>query len=254
MKHEVRYSNHYYKERGDTNDCKTSDESDDGSTDSASDSGSDVQPSASRRSSMKSEPVASPLIYPGEGIVLDWYEESYDGLFGAPAMAKNDLRGSLTWSKVEKIEDPDLEELREARKVRKKRGFPLDECLDEFSKEEILSEANSWYCPRCKEHRRAKKKFELWTAPDILVIHLKRFTAGRRHGNKIEDRVNFPVTGLDMSSRVEAPEEGKGLIYDLFAVDDHHGGLGGGHYTAGAKNFIDNQWYDYNGMIALGVR
>lgn len=24
------------------------------------------------------------------------------------------------------------------------------------------------------------------------------------------------------------------------------GGLGGGHYTAYAKNFIDNKWYDFN--------
>ena len=44
-------------------------------------------------------------------------------------------------------------------------------------------------------------------------------------------------------------EEGKSPIYDLFAVDNHYGGLGGGHYTAYALNFMeDNQnWYEYNG-------
>jgi ubiquitin C-terminal hydrolase len=41
--------------------------------------------------------------------------------------------------------------------------------------------------------------------------------------------------------------EGKDLKYDLFAVDNHYGGLGGGHYTATAQNFFDQQWYDYNG-------
>ena len=33
--------------------------------------------------------------------------------------------------------------------------------------------------------------------------------------------------------------------YDLFAVSQHFGGTGGGHYTAVCKN-IDGNWYDYN--------
>lgn len=33
-------------------------------------------------------------------------------------------------------------------------------------------------------------------------------------------------------------------IYDLYAVSNHYGGLGGGHYTAYAKN--GEQWYDFN--------
>lgn len=33
--------------------------------------------------------------------------------------------------------------------------------------------------------------------------------------------------------------------YDLFAVSQHYGGTGGGHYTAVCKN-IDGKWYGYN--------
>jgi len=33
--------------------------------------------------------------------------------------------------------------------------------------------------------------------------------------------------------------------YDLFAVSQHYGNTGGGHYTAVCKN-IDGNWYDYN--------
>jgi len=36
------------------------------------------------------------------------------------------------------------------------------------------------------------------------------------------------------------------LIYDLFAVDNHFGGLGGGHYTAFAKNEEDGKWHNYD--------
>jgi ubiquitin carboxyl-terminal hydrolase 4/11/15 len=54
---------------------------------------------------------------------------------------------------------------------------------------------------------------------------------------------------LDLTGRVEAPEEGKSLVYDLFAVDNHYGGLGGGHYTAYAKNFMTGLWNEYNGKL-----
>ena len=65
--------------------------------------------------------------------------------------------------------------------------------------------------------------------------------------DKLTIPVDFPIEGLDLSSRVVMPEEGKSGLYDLFAVDNHYGGLGGGHYTAFAKNFDDGRWYEYNG-------
>ena len=40
--------------------------------------------------------------------------------------------------------------------------------------------------------------------------------------------------------------EGIPQIYDLFAVSEHFGGMGGGHYTACAQNFIDKRWYNFN--------
>ncbi|RAH48630.1 putative ubiquitin-specific protease UBP12 [Aspergillus brunneoviolaceus CBS 621.78] len=193
------------------------------------------------------EPVkpAPPMIRPGEGIVVDWTEDAYDALFSGD-IGRDSLRGSPTWTNVERHPDPELSKKRALRQTRKKRGVTLYECLDEFNKEEILSENDAWYCPRCKEHRRASKKFELWKTPDILVMHLKRFSASRGFRDKLDVLVDFPVEGLDMSGRVEAPEEGKSLIYDLFAVDNHYGGLGGGHYTAYAKNFMTGQWNEYN--------
>ena len=37
---------------------------------------------------------------------------------------------------------------------------------------------------------------------------------------------------------------GANPIYDLYAISNHYGGLGGGHYTAYAKN--DSKWYQFN--------
>ena len=190
-----------------------------------------------------------PLIRPGEAIVLDWDEDAYDALFAGDHRDPDGVRGAATWTQIERMPDPELQNRRMLRNKRKKKGVTLYECLDEFNKEEILSENDAWYCPRCKEHRRASKKFELWKTPDILVMHLKRFSASRGFRDKLDIMVDFPVESLDLTGRVEAPEEGKSLVYDLFAVDNHYGGLGGGHYTAYAKNFMTGLWNEYNGKL-----
>ncbi|TPX34231.1 hypothetical protein SmJEL517_g03085 [Synchytrium microbalum] len=230
----------------------------------------------------------------------------------------------------------------------------LEDCLREFMKEEVMGEEDTWYCPKCKKHQRIKKKLDIWSAPEVLVFHLKRFSSGRGYswrsmgGDKIDCLVDFPKTGLDITDFVigressnrrrpprrrpaQAEEEktatatsmeiepipsvsepvvdvpisdwpvvdaepklGSGvdhkltsgedaaskpsrpnnedlwfdeemwdenmaidndgnnkegderLIYDLCGVSNHFGGMGGGHYTAYAKNSIDGQWYNFD--------
>ncbi|KAI1752363.1 hypothetical protein F4782DRAFT_540347 [Xylaria castorea] len=184
-------------------------------------------------------PDGGPLIRLREGLVVDWSETAYEEIFGANCSLE-------TWEACDVLPDPDLERAQEARAKRRKHGLTLDECLDEFERDEVLSEQDMWYCPRCKEHRRASKKLDLWKTPDILVIHLKRFSSSGFRRDKLETIVEFPTENLDITSRVLQIEEGKQEKYDLIGVDCHYGGLGGGHYTAYAKNFADGQWYSYN--------
>lgn len=201
-----------------------------------------------------SEDDDPPLLRLGEAILLDWSTHGNDSLFGGRDVVGDEMRGSPTWDGIQLLPDPELDRKRDLRKSRKRNGISLDDCLDEFGKAEILSENDAWYCPRCKEHQRASKTFELWKAPDILVIHLKRFSAqGRNLRDKLDVLVDFPVEGLDLTSRVAMQEDGKSPIYDLFAVDNHYGGLGGGHYTAFAQNFVDKSWYEFNGVSKFFV-
>ena len=51
------------------------------------------------------------------------------------------------------------------------------------------------YCPKCKDFRQARKKFELWQMPQTLVIHLKRFQYTRFSRDKIITFCDFPLTG-----------------------------------------------------------
>lgn len=181
-----------------------------------------------------------PLIRLGEGFVVDWDDQSVKAL-----MDGLENQGVRTYENCATLEDPQLEKKKENRMTRRKNGVSLSECLDEFGKEEVLSEMDTWYCPRCKEHRRASKKLELWKTPDILILHFKRFSSTSHRRDKLDVRVDFPIEGLDMTKRI-VESDGKEEVYDLFAVDNHYGSLGGGHYTACAKSFVDGEWYDYN--------
>lgn len=198
-------------------------------------------------------PTDGQLVHLGQSLVLDWTKDGYDALF-AGADSMTDSRGRPTWTNLPIHSDAELEAKQKARASKRKTGFSLGDCLDEFRKPEILSENDAWYCPRCKEHRRASKTFELWKAPDILVIHLKRFSTQGRFNNKLDFMVDFPLDGLDLSSRLARDQEGKSPVYELFAVDNHYGGLGGGHYTAFAKNFVDQNWYEYNGEWSFSLK
>mmetsp|Transcript_31098 Transcript_31098/g.47492 ORF Transcript_31098/g.47492 Transcript_31098/m.47492 type:complete len:116 (-) Transcript_31098:412-759(-) len=59
----------------------------------------------------------------------------------------------------------------------KKQGITLDSCFSAFSKEELLSGSDQWYCNKCQEHRDIHKKLELFKIPEILMIQIKRFTS-----------------------------------------------------------------------------
>lgn len=120
----------------------------------------------------------------------------------------------------------------------------LQKCFEAFGDREQLDEQKGlWYCPNCKERVHEYKQMELYRVPEVLIIHLKRFQYAQ--SRKIGTRVVFPVEGLDLSKHVLDPS-GEGAVYDLYAVSEHSGGLGGGHYTATAKNWKNEQWYKFN--------
>eukprot|EP01103_Thecamoeba_quadrilineata_P004151 TRINITY_DN1387_c0_g1_i4.p1 TRINITY_DN1387_c0_g1~~TRINITY_DN1387_c0_g1_i4.p1 ORF type:complete len:787 (+),score=121.77 TRINITY_DN1387_c0_g1_i4:945-3305(+) len=121
----------------------------------------------------------------------------------------------------------------------------LFDCINLFTSNEKLSTSNPWYCPCCKEMRRANKKMDVWKLPKILIVHLKRFRF-TRHPEKVTTFVEYPLTDLDLSSVVNDPQEKENAVYDLIAVSNHSGHPGGGHYTAYAKNVLDKKWYLFN--------
>ncbi|SCV00841.1 LAMI_0G07646g1_1 [Lachancea mirantina] len=151
-----------------------------------------------------------------------------------------------TWDRPALLPNAKLEAFRNQRGGNERKEIKLDECLGLFSQPEVLGATDSWYCPNCKEHRQALKRIELWSTPDILLIHLKRFQNRNSFSDKINDLVEFPISGFDISPFLASKEVSDSNIYDLIAVDNHYGGMGGGHYTAYVKNFADDNWYYFD--------
>jgi len=125
-----------------------------------------------------------------------------------------------------------------------KSGIGVDACLDGFTRSEVLQQSDMWYCSKFTKHQRATKKFDLWRLPEILIIHLKRFQYNSIFREKISTFVDFPIEGLNLSKWLVNDDEKSRAVYDLYAVSNHFGGMGGGHYTAFAKNLLNNQWYN----------
>ena len=81
-----------------------------------------------------------------------------------------------------------------------------------------------------------------------MIIQIKRFN----HSNKINTKVNFPLTDLDLSNYIISKDNQK-IKYDLFAVANHYGSLHYGHYTALCKNSIKNRWFEYNDSVITEI-
>ncbi|KAM7035371.1 ubiquitin carboxyl-terminal hydrolase 43 [Acridotheres tristis] len=152
----------------------------------------------------------------------------------------------------------------------------LDECFQLYTKEEQLAPDDAWRCPHCKVPQQGTVKLSLWTLPEILIIHLKRFRQVAEQRHKLTTLVRFPLRGLDMAPHVAQRGQPGGQLlgrwapwqpplrlppgcprehlYDLYAVCNHHGSMQGGHYTAFCCNALDGRWYSYDDSRVEGVR
>ena len=145
----------------------------------------------------------------------------------------NCTRYDLIYNEIEEGENPDPDS-----------GIlTLKKCFKLFCTEEKLKKDDEWYCPQCKHHVLANKKMELYYTPKILIICFKRFVKHYTYWEKNEETIIFPTNNLDMKEFIVGPDK-EHSVYDLFAVSQHYGGTGFGHYTAVCKNF--NKWYSYN--------
>ncbi|XP_076684435.1 uncharacterized protein LOC143377259 isoform X2 [Andrena cerasifolii] len=120
----------------------------------------------------------------------------------------------------------------------------LSQCLEHFTREEVLDGDEKPTCSKCQMRRKCTKSFSIQKFPKILVIHLKRFSPMERFRGKLSVMVDFPLTGLDLSA-FAAPRV-PGCTYNLYGVANHSGTTYSGHYTAYCKHPYSGEWHEYN--------
>uniref|UniRef100_A0A669CNV0 Ubiquitin carboxyl-terminal hydrolase n=1 Tax=Oreochromis niloticus TaxID=8128 RepID=A0A669CNV0_ORENI len=120
----------------------------------------------------------------------------------------------------------------------------LKDCLRLFTKEDVLDGEERPTCTKCKARRKCTKRFSIQKFPQILVLHLKRFSDSNVRASKLSTYVNFPLKDLDLREFASEPSERP--VYNLYAVSNHSGNALGGHYTAYCKNPALGEWYSYN--------
>ncbi|KAK9692624.1 ubiquitin carboxyl-terminal hydrolase, variant 2 [Basidiobolus ranarum] len=127
-----------------------------------------------------------------------------------------------------------------------KQVITLDECLEEFMKEEQLGEGNLWFCSNCQKYQRATKKIDLWKLPEVLVIHLKRFYHTNSYRKKLEVFVDFPSEFINLAKWLSTNSTNS--TYRLYAVVNHFGNMNSGHYTTFAINEGENCWFEFDDL------
>jgi ubiquitin carboxyl-terminal hydrolase 8 len=146
----------------------------------------------------------------------------------------------------------------------------IEDCLQSYCAEERLSGDEVWKCPRCNREREATKQITITRAPQFLVVHFKRFSAGRgESARKVRTPISFPLNNLDVSPYMlrsaSASEQATMIkeygvesskldismqppyLYDAYAVMRHIGTtLTSGHYTCLAKDRARGCWRQFN--------
>eukprot|EP00941_MAST-03F_sp_MAST-3F-sp1_P005933 g5933.t1 len=187
------------------------------------------------------------------------FKNQNDKFFNLDLLWSNEMIQKLDKDRLKSyIDDSSVEKERkrseELQKERRK-GLELSSLLRLYSEKEKLDTQNLWYCNCCKDHVPASKQLQLWSLPKVLVIQLKRFQfINALRSKKIDTFVDFPLSNLDMKAFM-LPQSpcNESTIYDLYAVSNHFGRIGFGHYTAFARRILDGErvrqfmpWYNFD--------
>merc|ERR1712087_508545 len=113
--------------------------------------------------------------------------------------------------------------------------------LHKFTAQERLERDNKYFCSHCKLKQNAIKQLTIFDAPNILILHLKRF----EFGTKIDKFVQFDSV-LDltpfMSKSKVYRQKGQRITYTLYAVLVHSGKYSNcGHYFSYVRT-ANGQW------------
>ena len=117
----------------------------------------------------------------------------------------------------------------------------LHECISNFLKTESVE----YTCERCKIKTLAQKTISIFSMPEKLIIHFKRFKFVNGRSAKINSIIDFPLDNIFFHEVQDIHKKEK-LPFELYGIVHHSGGTDGGHYIATTKNLLNHKWYEFN--------
>ncbi|KAH8357960.1 hypothetical protein KR200_007226 [Drosophila serrata] len=131
----------------------------------------------------------------------------------------------------------------------------VQSCLNNFTAVELMTGQNKVGCDSCtlringsdpkakSVNTNATKQLLVSSPPAVLILHLKRFQLGPRCVfRKLTRPVSYPnlldiaaFCGSKVKNLPNIDRKQKKLLYALYGVVEHSGGMYGGHYTAYVK-------------------
>ncbi|KAL1975030.1 hypothetical protein VTN31DRAFT_5234 [Thermomyces dupontii] len=123
----------------------------------------------------------------------------------------------------------------------------LSGCLESFTAPERLV-ADQYNCGICGESaHRATKQLRIKKLPAILCMQLKRFEHTLAVSEKVEGRIDFPLSINMLPYTTKAHQKNVNpskYVYDLASAVVHKGKLDAGHYYAYCRQ--GDQWFLFN--------
>ncbi|XP_062206099.1 ubiquitin carboxyl-terminal hydrolase 19-like [Phragmites australis] len=116
----------------------------------------------------------------------------------------------------------------------------LMDAFQSFTKVELIED---FMCDGCQSRVNMEKHLKVEQAPEVLVIHLKRFINSGVDIYKIWNKVECPLE-LDINPFV-SPSDDTSQKYDLYGVVEHLGQYGKGHYVCYIRS-SEADWYKFN--------
>jgi hypothetical protein len=117
----------------------------------------------------------------------------------------------------------------------------MDMCLAHNFASENIDEYN---CEKCKSKQKAIRTHAISKTPNVMIITLKRFT---NFGAKVRGRVDWDLNNVDLAPLLafSSPFGDGAPQYETYAVVEHHGSMGGGHYIMYGRG-ADDIWFEYD--------
>lgn len=140
-----------------------------------------------------------------------------------------------------------------------------------------MAQGNEWYCPSCREKRRAHQSNSIFKTSQYLIIHLKRFRKGNdgtifeKNNSKVRPPLILNLQSILLNPTLpetyyrHIPQQQRQILklpidintapsynYRLKSIIIHDGEINGGHYTA-ISGTTDTDWWQYNDEMVTKI-